>query len=78
MHELGICRNIVAIVGEAAKGRRVRRITLEIGSLSGVVAEAVEFAFDLAAEGTPAAGAALEIRRLAGEELNIKSMEVED
>lgn len=78
MHELGISRNIVAIVAEAACGRRVRRITLEIGALSGVVPEAIEFAFDLAAEGTPAAGAVLDIRRLAGGELNVKSMEVED
>ena len=78
MHELGISRNIVAIVADAARGRRVRRITLEIGALSGVVPEAIEFAFDLAAEGTPAAGAVLDIRRLAGGELNVKSMEVED
>jgi hydrogenase nickel incorporation protein HypA/HybF len=110
MHELGISRNIVAIVGEAAKGRRVRRITLEIGKLSGVVREAIEFSFDLVAQGTPAAGAVLEIREIegrarcaqcgvefalpnllaacacgsrrlafvAGEELNIKSVDLED
>jgi hydrogenase nickel incorporation protein HypA/HybF len=110
MHELGISRNIVAIVGEAAKGRRVRRITLEIGKLSGVMRDAVEFSFALVAEGTPAAGALLEIREidgrarcaecgaeftlpdflaacicgsrrlafLAGEELNIKSVDLED
>jgi hydrogenase nickel incorporation protein HypA/HybF len=110
MHELGISRNIVAIVGEAAKGRRVRRITLEIGKLSGVMRDAIEFSFDVVAQGTPAAGAVLEIREidgrarcaecgaefalpdflaacicgsrrlayLAGEELNIKSVDLED
>ena len=110
MHELGISRNIVAIVGEAAKGRRVRRVTLEIGKLSGVMRDAVEFCFDVVAQGTPAAGAVLEIREieararcaecaaefalpdflaacvcgsrrlalLAGEELNIKSVDLED
>ena len=78
MHELGISRNIVAIVGEAACGRRVRRITLEIGKLSGVMPHAVEFCFDLAAEGTAAAGAVLEIRETAGEELTIKSIDLED
>lgn len=78
MHELAISRNIVAIVADAAKGRRVRRVTLEIGRLSGVVPHAIEFSFDLVAEGTVLAGAQLEIRELAGEELNIKSVDLED
>jgi hydrogenase nickel incorporation protein HypA/HybF len=110
VHELGISRNIVAIVGEAAKGRRVRRVTLEIGKLSGVMRDAIEFSFDLVAQGTPAAGAELEIREIegrarcaecssefsvrdfltacacgsrrlahiAGNELNIKSLDLED
>ncbi len=110
MHELAISRNIVAIVGEAARGRRVRRVTLEIGKLSGVLPDAVLFCFDAVARGTPVEGAELEIReiegrakcvscaaefptptlfaacacgsrryeRLAGEELKIKTMEVEE
>ena len=78
MHELGISRNIVAIVAEAANGRRVRRVTLEIGRLSGVMPHAVEFCFPLAAEGSAAAHAALEIRETAGEELNVKSIDLED
>ncbi|MFX9216735.1 hydrogenase maturation nickel metallochaperone HypA, partial [Acinetobacter baumannii] len=52
MHELGISRNIVAIVGDAAKGRRVRRVTLEIGKLSGVMADAIVFCFETVAQGT--------------------------
>ena len=110
MHELGISRNIVAIVGEAAKGRRVSRVTLEIGKLSGVMREAIAFSFDLVAQGTAAEGAELDIREiegrarclqcaaefavqdflaacacgsrrlahLAGEELNVKSIDLED
>lgn len=66
MHELGITRNIVAIVGDAAAGRRVRRITLAIGKLSGVMPDAVRFCFDLVVEGTPVQGAALEIVEPAG------------
>jgi len=57
VHELAITRNVVAIVGEAAKGRRVTHMTLEIGKLSGVPADAVAFCFDIVAAGTPAAGA---------------------
>ena len=66
MHELGITRNIVAIVAEAAKGRPVRRVTLEIGKLSGVMSEAIAFCFDVVAQGTPLEGAALEIREIEG------------
>jgi hydrogenase nickel incorporation protein HypA/HybF len=109
MHELGIARNVVAIVGEVAKGRRVRRVTLDVGKLSGVMADAIAFCFETVAQGTVLEGATLEIRpieararcdacgaefvtetlfapcacgssrvtRLQGEELNIKSMELE-
>ena len=110
MHELGISRNIVAIVSETANGRRVRRVTLEIGKLSGVMTDALLFCFDAVALGTVLEGAALEIREiegrarcvacgaefdvptlleacgcgsrrlthLAGEELNIATMELEE
>jgi hydrogenase nickel incorporation protein HypA/HybF len=110
MHELGIARNIVAIVGDAAKGRAVRRVTLEIGMLSGVMSEAIAFCFDVAAQGSALEGAQLEIReiegrarcidcgaefatpslltpcvcgsrrltRLQGEELKVKTMELEE
>jgi hydrogenase nickel incorporation protein HypA/HybF len=66
MHELSITRNIVAIVADAAKGRRVSRVTIEVGKLSGVMAEAIAFCFDIVAEGTALAGAALDIRLLDG------------
>lgn len=110
MHELGISRNIVAIVSAAANGRRVRRVTLEIGKLSGVMTDALVFCFDAAAHGTVLEGAALDIREidgrarctacgaefdvptflaacacgsrrlahLAGEELNVKTMELDE
>ena len=66
MHELGITRNIVAIVDEAAKGRRVRRVILEVGQLSGLVVDAVRFCFDVVAAGTAADGAMLEICIISG------------
>ena len=66
MHELGIARNIVAIVGEASKGRRVRRVVLEIGKLSGIVPDAVLFCFDAVTHGTMLEGAGLDIREIEG------------
>lgn len=61
MHELGITRNVVAIVGEQAAGRRVLRVTLEVGRLSGLMADAIRFCFDVCTADTPLAGAVLEI-----------------
>ena len=61
MHEMAITQDIVEILRERAAGRRVRRVVIEIGKLSSVLPDAVRFCFDLAAEGTPAEGATLEI-----------------
>ena len=110
MHELGITRNIVAIVAEAAKGRRVTRVHLELGRLSGVMGQAIAFCFetvckDSAIEGatlliheidgrarcracgnelatptlfTPCGCGSRDLVRLAGEELKITTMELEE
>jgi len=66
MHELSITQNIVAIVDEAANGRRVLRVTLEVGELSGVVSDAIAFCFDIVAAGTALEGASLDIREIEG------------
>lgn len=110
VHELGITRNIIAIASDAAKGRPVRCVTLEIGTLSGVMKDAIAFCFDVVAQGTALQNARLEIleieararclscgtefatatlftpcscgsrqlQRLQGEELNIKTLELEE
>ncbi len=77
MHELGITRNLVAIVSDAAQGRRVNKVWLEIGALSALMPDAVRFCFDVVSKGTVLEGATLEIIALPGVELNIKAMEVE-
>jgi len=69
LHELGLTQNIIDLAIEHAEreqARRVRTITVEIGALSGVMAEAVQFAFDVCSKGTLADGAHLEIRPIAG------------
>jgi hydrogenase nickel incorporation protein HypA/HybF len=78
MHELSITREILRIVCEAARDRRIYTVTLEIGTLSCVSPEAVEFCFNVAAQGTPAEGARLDIRRTEGEECNVAKMELEE
>jgi hydrogenase nickel incorporation protein HypA/HybF len=67
MHELSIAASIVETVTEAASahpGARVRAVRIRIGALAGVVEDALEFCWPIATEGTPLAGAALEVLRL--------------
>jgi hydrogenase nickel incorporation protein HypA/HybF len=61
VHELGITQEVVAIAAETARGRRVARVVLEVGRLSGVLPDAVRFCFEPCAEGTAVEGAVLEI-----------------
>ena len=46
MHELAITQSVVDAVVERVDGAGVRTLTLEIGRLSGVVADSVRFCFD--------------------------------
>jgi hydrogenase nickel incorporation protein HypA/HybF len=66
VHELALTSAIVEGAEEAANGRRVIRVTLEIGRLSGVMTEAIHFCFDEVARGTGVEGAVLDIREIDG------------
>jgi hydrogenase nickel incorporation protein HypA/HybF len=61
VHELAITESLVEAVTRRLPGRKVSCVSLEIGPLSGVVADSVRFCFDLVTDGTALAGAALEI-----------------
>jgi hydrogenase nickel incorporation protein HypA/HybF len=61
MHELSIADAIVAIAEQHAAGRKVTKVEVKIGHLRQVVPRALEFAFELVAEGTVVEGAELEI-----------------
>ena len=61
MHELAIAESVVSSVLERTAARRVSVVRLRVGRLAGVVPDALEFCFGLAAAGTPLAGASLEI-----------------
>ncbi len=78
MHELGLSRNIVAIVSEHAAGCHVRRVRLAIGPLACVERKALSFCFDLAAEGSVLAGASLEFIEAEGDTFVIKDFELEE
>ncbi|MGE0442760.1 MAG: hydrogenase maturation nickel metallochaperone HypA [Gemmatimonadales bacterium] len=64
MHELSLALGIVDAVSAAARRAgavRVLRIKVRIGVLSGVVADALRFGFDVASRGTVVAEAALDL-----------------
>ena len=69
MHEMSIAMNIVDLAVETAKNndaKKINSIILELGKLSGVVRDALEFCFASACKGTIAEGAELEIIELKG------------
>lgn len=61
MHELALTQNIVETVAAHAQGRRVRRVTLEVGRLTCVMPTALQFCFEVATQGTALEGASLDI-----------------
>ncbi|HSE07089.1 MAG TPA: hydrogenase maturation nickel metallochaperone HypA [Nocardioidaceae bacterium] len=66
MHELAITQSVVETVLRHTGTQRVTLVRLQVGRLTGVVPEAMEFCFELATEGTPLHGATLEIERPVG------------
>ena len=63
MHEMAITQGIIDLCLEHAVGRRIHSIDVEIGELSSVVPEAVEFCFEACSRDTLLEGARLVISR---------------
>jgi hydrogenase nickel incorporation protein HypA/HybF len=69
MHEVAIMTEAVRMASESAQAAGARRVTglkLRIGALSGVVPEAMQFAWDVVRGETLLAGARLEIESVRG------------
>jgi hydrogenase nickel incorporation protein HypA/HybF len=67
MHELSIALSVLDIVRTAAADAglaRIETVRLRIGRATGVLPEALRFAFDCSKAGTPAAAAILEIEEV--------------
>jgi hydrogenase nickel incorporation protein HypA/HybF len=82
MHELSIALSLIdAVCDELPRlGHNVsiRSVRIRVGPHSGVAAEALAFAFDVAAADSPIAGARLEIEAAPGRELELTAVEVVD
>lgn len=67
MHELSLATAMMTQLEEVLRREQAEvivRVELELGAMSGVDAEAFEFAFPMAAEGGPAQGAELVLREV--------------
>jgi len=67
MHEFAIAQTLVETVLERARAHgagRVDRVRVRVGALSGVVPEALSFAFEALTAGTPAEGAELAVENV--------------
>lgn len=66
MHELSLVEDILRIAGKESGGRTVTRVVLEVGALTCVTPEALEFCFDSCKAAAALAQAQLTIERRAG------------
>ena len=76
MHELGLTRNVVAIVIEHARGRAVQQVRLAIGPMAGVERDALSFCFDVVTAGTELEGATLAFIDAEGDTFLVKEFEL--
>ena len=81
MHELSVAMSLVDAICEELPQLgevTVRSVRIRVGALSGVSMEALMFAFDVAVDGTPIAGARLIVEAGSGRELDLTAVEVWD
>jgi hydrogenase nickel incorporation protein HypA/HybF len=64
MHEMAIAEGILTVVLDAAQHHPVDRVRVKIGALHAVVPDSLRFSFELAADGTEAQDAALDIEEV--------------
>ena len=61
MHELSLLAGVVDAAVEAAAGRTVKQVNLDVGTMSGAVPDILENTWPIAIECTPLAGTKLEL-----------------
>jgi hydrogenase nickel incorporation protein HypA/HybF len=66
MHELAITQSVVDMVVKRTAGRQVSLVRLEVGQLSGVVPDAMEFCYELLISGTSLEGSTLVVDQIPG------------
>jgi Zn finger protein HypA/HybF involved in hydrogenase expression len=79
MHEFSLARDLVRLAEHRLPlngPRSVRRVTVRLGTLSGMTAESLTTAFELASAGTPFEKARLDIEPAEGGDVLLVALEV--
>ena len=77
MHELGLAEAILSVASDIAGNRKVRRVTVRVGEEQRIVADSLEFGFQLLAEGTDCEGAVLECVAVPGVSVLVDAVELD-
>src|SRR5215216_531079 len=64
MHELSLCRSIYRIVEDAAGGRPVEVIHVQVGKLRQVVPDTLRYCWEMMTEATPLEGSVLAVESM--------------
>lgn len=78
MHELSIAEELLQIITKKASQvgiGKIEQINLKIGEFSGILPDALIFAFEMLSKDTMTEGARIEIERSGGNELQVLSFE---
>lgn len=78
MHELGLARNIAAIVGEHAGGRTVHKVRVALGPFACVERRALGFCWDIVTEGSGLEGSELAFVEAEGDTFLVKDYELKE
>jgi len=75
MHELGLARNIAAIVGEHTKGRALKEVRVAIGPLACIEKQALEFCWGIVTEKTAIEGVGIGFIDAEGDTFVVRELE---
>ena len=81
MHELGGAQSIFDIVRAYVPVDRapaLREVRIRVGDVSGVLVESLEFCFGVAVAGTPYDSAVLAVDHVAGDDLQVVHVELDE
>ena len=77
MHEIGVAKEVLSLALGKANGKKVVRIQVELGDDGHTTPESLKHAFEMAAKGTSAENAVLDVTRGAELESRVVELEVE-
>jgi hydrogenase nickel incorporation protein HypA/HybF len=75
MHELGLARNIAAIIKEHAKGRVIKEVRVAIGPLACIEKQALEFCWGLVTEKSEIENVSLGFMEAEGDTFVVRELE---